>query len=414
MRKIVTLLLTASAVLAVLAGPVAVADEDDEPDEDTYGAHTDGYGREVVVKLAPAFADAIDRINAEYGTHTLRRPLGDAAVYRLGLPDGRSAAELADELDEDHRLLYAEVNVVQEVLEQTRRFAWHDGLPTPAAAAGYRTQYAVEQLGLPRAHGYGRGAGTVVAVLDSGLYAEHPVFAGRIAPGGYDFVDDDHDPREVRDGVDDDGDGQTDEADGHGTHVAGLALLVAPDTRVLPLRVLDSEGNGDAFTIAEAVLRAVAHGADVITMSFGTTARSEVLDDVLEDAEEAGVVSVGAAGNHGSDSPQYPAASATLAVTATTAAGPLAPFAGFGPWVTVAAPGDDLVSAFGPSGYAEWDGTSMAAPLVAGAAALLRGVRPLSAEDIADLLADTARPTCAGCGHGRVDPAAALQAHPDD
>lgn len=400
--------LAATIALMVTAVAPAAADDDEEDDGDALAGV-----RDVVVKLDPAAGATVDAINAEYGTRTLDTLMGSAGIHLLGLPEGADVAATAEALDADPRLLYAEPNFAQQAPETISRWrtAWTDGEPTATGADRYTGQYAVRRLGLAQAHGTSRGAGVVVAVLDAGFQLDHAVLAGRFAGGGYDVVDDDADPAEAPNGRDDDGDGVVDEGYGHGTHVAGLVLLAAPDARILPMRVLDSDGSGNVFTTAEAVLRARAAGADVISMSFGSAAPSNLMDEVGSDAEEGGVVLVGAAGNLASDQPQYPAADEdTIAVTATDATDALTGFANHGSWVDLAAPGDDVVSAIPPAGYAEWDGTSMAAPLVAGGAALVLAVAPRSPEAVTDLLRSTAAPVVGVPGLGRVDLAAAVRA----
>lgn len=248
------------------------------------------------------------------------------------------------------------------------------------------------------------------------MQLDHPRFRNRLAPGGYDFVDDDPTPADVGDGRDNDGDGLVDEAVGHGTHVAGIVNLVAPAARILPFRVLDSDGRGNVFLAAEAVDRAVRTGADVINASLGTTADSEVLEDLIEDAEEHDVVVVAAAGNLGTDRAQYPAADDdALGVTSVGPADVRSAFASYGSWVDLAAPGEGIISAFPPSGYARWDGTSMAAPFVAGQAALIRSHDDgASAETIEARIRQTARPVGGGSGSGRIDVPASLRSTAGD
>ena len=91
---------------------------------------------------------------------------------------------------------------------------------------------------------------------------------------GYDFVDNDLAPDEEANGLDDDGDGRVDELYGHGTHVAGIVHLVAPDARLLPLRVLNSDGRGNNFRTASAIVYATHRGADAINLSLGTPHQS--------------------------------------------------------------------------------------------------------------------------------------------
>jgi parallel beta-helix repeat protein len=392
--------LLALFVIVALIAPAVRADDDD-PSE---GVH------EVVVKLRPSHA-SIDQINATYGTRTVATLLRSAGIYLLQAPAGHDADELADRMEEDRRLLYAEPNFVQQAPEVDRRFHWSDDAVAVVGpdAALRDNQYAVELLGLPQAHQRTRGEGAVVAVLDTGFELGHPTLAGRLAPEGYDFVDDDADPSEGLNAVDDDGDGEVDEGLGHATHVAGVVLLAAPEARVLPLRVLNSDGTGNVFAAAEAIVHAVAKGAHVVNLSFSAPSHSVLLEEVIKDATASGVVVVAAGGNLGSDLAPNPAGlGEVLAVTATDRAGVKAPFANYGGWVDVAAPGDNIVSAFPGGVYAEWDGTSMATPFVAGQAALLRGGTGLDGKAVTDMITKTARTLDSGVGAGLVDVGASV------
>jgi subtilisin family serine protease len=337
--------------------------------------------RQIVVKLRPGIGVAA--INARYGTRTASVLLASHRVYLLEIPadaaakDPKKAAEqTAKAIARDSRVAFSEVNKAADSAQDERFHHWPRGGPTCTGSdpARYADQPAVADLELGRAHRVATGAGSVVAVLDTGVAIRHPALAPRIAPGGYDYVSDDRWPGEVADGVDQDGDGLTDEGYGHGTFVAGIAALVAPDARILPMRVLDSEGRGNVFVVAEAIFDAVDAGADVLNLSFGTAARvdSALLRDALHDATKAGVVVVAAAGNDGSSGQHFPAAAAgVVSVGAMNAAEThLAWFSARGPWVDLAAPGVDITSTL-PCGYGSWSGTSMATPFVSGAAALL-------------------------------------------
>ena len=92
----------------------------------------------------------------------------------------------------------------------------------------------------------------MVAVIDTGVQSDHPELAGKMT-AGYDFVDMDGTPGDVGDGRDNDSDGEADEMVGHGTHVAGIVALAAPDARIMPIRALDTEGRGTTFGIARAI-----------------------------------------------------------------------------------------------------------------------------------------------------------------
>ena len=164
------------------------------------------------------------------------------------------------------------------------------------------------------------------------------------------------------------------------------------------------------YALAEAVNFAVANGADVINLSLGLPQKSALLKDVIRDATRQGVVVVAAAGNMGTDDKQYPAAGqCALGVTAVGPDAALTDFANFGGWVAFAAPGQSVYSAFPGSSYAWWSGTSMAAPFVAGQAALLQSVdSSLNVREVALLISHTAHPL-AEINAGLPDAQASLQ-----
>src|SRR6185295_16802740 len=118
------------------------------------------------------------------------------------------------------------------------------------------------------------------ALLDTGVDTNHPALAGHLLPGR-DFVDDDADPSEV-------GDQQTGPY-GHGTHVAGLVALVAPEAKIIPIRVLDERGVGNIWVLAEALAYAVdpdgdpatADGADVINLSLTTPRETKLIGNLI-------------------------------------------------------------------------------------------------------------------------------------
>jgi subtilisin family serine protease len=227
----------------------------------------------------------------------------------------------------------------------------------------------------------------VVAVLDTGVDMSHDFFNGRILPG-VDLVDDDNDPSEVADGIDQDGDGQADEAHGHGTFVAGVVLQIAPNARILPVRVLDAEGNGDRYAVVAGIEYAVAQGADVINLSFGLNGEleSKRLEEAVKWAHDQGVVVVAAAGNNSDDNKHFPAAlKKVVSVTALDETNEdLARYANRGKWISVAAPGNDIVSTTAGGGYARWSGTSMATPVVAGGYAVVG--EHLAGEKLKDII----------------------------
>jgi subtilisin family serine protease len=345
---------------------------------------------QLVVKLV-AGAD-VAPINRLLGSTTRSVLLASRGIYLLDVPfaaNGKEAAKqradwkdtvkkLIDRVTKNSSVIYAEANTEADIADIERFHIWPSGGPNclGADAPGYTAQPAATRLQLSAIHQRTRGTGQVVAILDTGLDLRHPALATKIAPGGYDYVDDDASPEEIPGIADHDGDTLSNEGYGHGTFVAGVVSLVAPQARLLPMRVLDAEGRGNVFVVAEALYDATAHGADVINMSFGTVEHtdSKVLKEAIKDAVHSGSVVVAAAGNDGSDVKHYPAAiDGVTSVAALDVGGTaLATFSAQGKWVDVAAPGEDVISTL-PCGYGSWSGTSMASPFVAGEAALLAG-----------------------------------------
>lgn len=216
-----------------------------------------------------------------------------------------------------------------------------------------------------------RADGQVLAVLDTGVEASHLDLAGVVLPG-FDVL------------------GTTDgsvDPHGHGTHVAGIAAAIgdngidiagtAPGLAILPVRVLDEAGLGSASDVAAGVYWAVDHGATIINLSLGSREPSGVLAESIRYAVSRGVLVVAAAGNLADDRPVWPAAMPeVIGVTATDDTDSIPSFASRGTWVDLAAPGDGILSTFAGDSLQMLSGTSMAAPLVAGVAALVRAREP--------------------------------------
>lgn len=359
---------------AVLSVVPILADDDDDDDDDRFVAN------EIVIKLDPASGATIEDIHAQYGTTTLSTVLESAAIYLVGVADGSDVENLSEVFEDDPRLLYAEPNYVTSVPQSDGHviWAWSGGVPElgvyPEEILG---QSSTELLDLPAVRAISTGQGIIVAIIDTGVDIEHPNLINNLVSGGYDFVEDNAVPQDNRMNLDADGDGLFDENFGHGTHVAGVVLLAAPEAQILPMRVLDSEGRGNVFTLVEAINRAVAAGADIINLSLGIDFYSDLLEDTIEDAVEQNVLVVAAAGNANSDLPRYPAADEdVLGVASVDANDVKSAFTNWGPWIGVSAPGEALISAFPENAYSAWSGTSMAAPLVAGQAAVLKAISP--------------------------------------
>ncbi|NEQ74867.1 MAG: S8 family serine peptidase [Okeania sp. SIO2C9] len=288
-------------------------------------------------------------------------------------------------------------------------------------------QWGLDLVKAPEVWNQGfQGEGIVVAVIDSGVDNTHPELTGQMWSNsgeipnngiddddngyiddtwGWDFVNNDNDPRDE---------------ESHGTHIAGTIAAkrdgvgttgVAPNAKIMSLRVLNDEGVGRVSDGISAILYAVDNGADVINFSSGgrNLVRNEL--DAIRYAADQGVVFVSAAGNGGLSSPDYPARLANEYGIAVGSVDRNARFSSFsnkagGELDYVVAPGgdgfpEDAGDIYGPvvpsitgNLYSFFAGTSMATPHVAGVAALIKQANPsLSAEAIENIIIDTANST---------------------
>ena len=281
-------------------------------------------------------------------------------------------------------------------------------------------QAYLNTIGAPAAWDISKGDGQVVAVLDSGV-AAHPDLAGKVVKS-----------TNVCGSDPQCGDTNNTDDNGHGTHVSGI---IAADTgngqgvsalgwnvKVDMYKVLDANGNGIAMDLATAIYDAVAAGDRVINMSLAnfscayadSVGQPDLCGPDIDEAKAVeyalahNVVVVAAAGNDGYDSPTYPASyPGVLSVAATDNNGTVQCFSQWGSSANIAAPGVRIVSTWnGANGFSYFvlDGTSMAAPQVAAAAALMIQHNPtLSSPQITEILEDTASPTggnpdCGGAG----------------
>lgn len=318
-------------------------------------------------------------------------------------------------------------SALERALAQGRGTGVEPNRPRAAAAVNdpyYAYQWDMAALGVESAWAFSTGRNVRVAVIDTGVGK-----TGEDKPKylltGKDFVD---------------GDADASDLNGHGSHVAGTiaqatnngkgCVGVAPDAEILPLRVLDANGSGDAYATAEAIVYAADHGAQVINLSLGSPSSTQVERDAVRYAVDRGVVIVAATGNEGARSVSYPAAyDGVLAVGATRYDGTVTAYSNGGSAVDLVAPGGDTsidqngdgygdgilqeVIVGSQRGYNFFEGTSMATPHVAGAAALLLGAGARPA-DVAGLLTSTAKDVGAAgwdsqAGYGLIRPVAALE-----
>jgi subtilisin family serine protease len=281
-----------------------------------------------------------------------------------------------------------------------------------------RDQPAMGQVRLPPDGTYGTGAGVLVAVLDGGFDLRHEVLVGRLHPARWDALEKDTDPQDTGNGFDDDGDGILDSLVGHGTFAASLILAEAPGATILPIRCLDDEGWGTPLAVAEGIQRAIDSGARVINMSLVIPTTTPMIRDAVSAATDAGIIVVSSAGNGGASTwqndPQL--SQRVITVGAVDADDRKASFSTTGLFVHVYAPGVSIRGALGgvrPNEYARWDGTSFAAPIVSGIAALARGKSPsVTTQTLRDAMMATVAPAADVTPQfrGRVDAAATLNA----
>jgi subtilisin family serine protease len=163
---------------------------------------------------------------------------------------------------------------------------------------------------------------------------------------------------------------------GHGTMVAGLIHLVAPTAKIMPLKVFASDGTSTVSLVVTAIYWAVDNGAGVINMSFSTPQTSQELARALNYANSKGVICVAAAGNNGEQIMVYPAGytNDVIGTGSTNNSDMKSSFSNYGPVVTVAAPGEGVISTFPMNRYASGWGTSFSTAWVSGAAALLQQI----------------------------------------
>jgi subtilisin family serine protease len=329
---------------------------------------------EVLVRFKPG-VDRTGRAVALQETSTTRKQwLRLPGAELLELPRGTSVQAAVRELESVPEVLYAEPN-----------FIYHAALTPNDPRYGELwglNQASDADIDGPEAWDLTTGSSAVtVAIVDSGVAHDHPDLAPNMLQG-YDFVDNDGDPRDEN---------------GHGTHVAGTigaagnngigVTGVNWDVGLMPVRVLDADGGGTNAEVTNGFAYAAANGARVVNASLGGGDYSQAMKDTID--LHPNTLYVVAAGNGGADevgdnndiTPTYPCNYTSVnvvCVAATMQADALATFSNYGAAsVDLAAPGTDILSTI-PEGYDTFNGTSMATPHVAGVAALILSLNPFA------------------------------------
>lgn len=268
-------------------------------------------------------------------------------------------------------------------------------------------QWNLSMLSVPAAWEISSGQNIVIAVLDTGINANHEDLINNISPDGYDFISD---IKSSGDGNGFDANPNDEGTSFHGSHVAGIISAqannakgiagLAYDAKIMALRVLGVQDSGSSSDIAQAILYAAglandsgvipSQRADIINMSFGGEARSETVKAAIDQAYNQGLILIAAAGNISTDQAFYPAAfDNVIGVGAVSNDKKHASFSNFGINVDLVAPGgtgsgsatfdgfqDAIISTVSANNYAEYLGTSMSAPHVSAVAALMKELKP--------------------------------------
>src|SRR5262245_12425996 len=353
---------------------------------------------EVVIRMARTMPEAVDLAVAQtHGLQLLERSTVEFLGIRLvryRILNNRPLAAALTALQGDLRILGPQLNYIYRHLQ-----GWAD----PSNGL----QYALVKLDVPRAQAVARGAGTLIAVIDSGIDQTHPDLRGSVV--------------EVFSGVSGAGN------DTHGTEISGIISAhgivrgVAPEAKLLDVRVFAGDrgrpSTATTFNLVRGIDWALSKGARVLNMSFAGPSDS-LLEESIKTAGAKGAITVAAAGNGGPQAPPaYPAAyPGVIAVTAIDVADRLYTFANRGNYISVAAPGVDVLAPSGNHAHQIVSGTSYAAAHVSGIVALMVERYP-TLDSAAARLALTAAAVDLGppgpddqFGAGRVNAFAALRA----
>ena len=323
-------------------------------------------------------------------------PYGLNRIFVVDIHPGEDVMSLIDELNQYGDLEYAEPMYIRELYDT--QFIPNDAL--------YSQSWHHPVVSTPEAWDIQTGSDTVViAIIDTGVDTDHPDLVSNLW----------NNPGEIANNfIDDDGNGKVDDmygwdftqndadvshewdwhpynAEDHGTHCAGIAAGVtnnligiagaSHNSKIMTCKIFPYLSDAAA---ANAIIYAADNGAHVISNSWGGGGSSNTIQSAILHARNTrGSIVLFAAGNDGSSSPHYPGANdGVICVGATNSSDGRASFSNYGPWVDMCAPGTNIYSCTDPSNpahnnqYEAWDGTSMATPLAAGIAALIKSQYP--------------------------------------
>lgn len=341
---------------------------------------------EIVIKYkAGLAAQSRQQVSAQFQLQTLSN-IGhpEMGIELVKTQNESQTQQVLDQLNRNPNVLYAEPNYVirlspEQVGPQIAVPQARPKNPTSPNDPMFAEQYAHKVSNSLAGWKISQGSPKVtIAIVDTGVDLKHPDLAAKIIPGR-DIVDNDD---------------QAMDGHGHGTHCAGIAAAItnnqvgvagfAPNVQIMPVRVLDDRGSGTSADVANGIIWAADHGAQVISMSLGGSGNPKVKSDAVQYALDHDSVLVAAMGNRGDGSQTFPAAQeGVISVGATDSADKRASFSQYGTWIDISAPGVDILSTFpgysnnmNRKDYGSISGTSMATPAVAGVVALIRSVFP--------------------------------------
>ncbi|HSK94558.1 MAG TPA: S8 family serine peptidase [Candidatus Angelobacter sp.] len=313
------------------------------------------------------------------------RSRGLGVVAELGVPgavhasvlstEGRAVEAVVAELSADPAVEIAEPNYVVRLADE--------GSGETAVAVNdpdTSGQYSLDRMRVRDAWSLSKGASNKIAVLDTGVQANHPDLVGRVLPG-YNFVSN------TTNAADD---------NGHGTWVAGIIASNANDgygiagvswtDKILPVKIMNSNGTGTSSALTSGIIWAADQGAHVINMSVGGFPFSTIVENAVNYAWGKGAVLVGAAGNNNRREDFYPASYGNVInVSATQPQDEFSHWSSYGPKVDVSAPGSSVLTTNctastcpnrGWGSHTYISGTSFATPNVAGVVALIKARYP--------------------------------------
>jgi thermitase len=326
----------------------------------------------VGIEYDPYVFDAVG-VSARYGI-ALSGTILELTQAWFVAPVGSDVPALLDALEREPGVLAAERNG-KFIAPECRQ--WNiDAIPLgPGGGQLFDAQPAFAALRMSGARST-HGSGVTVAVLDTGIALASPrIPAARRLPG-IDLLTPGGLAEDGRNFLDDDGDQLVDEGWGHGTAVASLVHAVAPGASLLPVRVLDDDCRGTAFSFAAGIVRAVNAGARVLNLSFGTHDSSSVVEKAIRYARDRGAVIVAPVGNDQEREAQFPAKHSDTLGVAAVDSGLVAPaWTNHSSDVDLVAPGVDVIAPY-RSEFARLSGTSFSAAFVSGAAAVAMQALP--------------------------------------